>query len=172
MPIPRLFLIVLLIFSSNHVMAEEKQLKVPELEKTYRAFIKAIHHKEFDKVLGFIHRTGIVAADSLIPKEEIAADLKNPDSYLREMLYMDDEDLRDTLCDESGVSPLSIFEFYEKFADKYQVEIVGFPSSKFFSVGGYANGKTSSGKKCRYYLFANIFLHDDDGKYYLGGGFE
>lgn len=168
----RAFISVLILLLPLVVQAEGAALSNQALEKTYRDFVKSIHDRKIEKVIGFVHPNGIVAGDELIPKDVVANDLRDPDSYLSQMLYNDDQELSDTLCEESGVSPLSIYEFYERFGEKYQVKILGFSSSKFFSVGGSVSSQTQDGVKCRYYLFANIFLFEKDGKYYLASSFE
>lgn len=140
------------------------------LEKTYRELIVAIHNKDLDKIMSFVHPDGLGGADTSTPKEDVDKDLHDPGSYLSTALFDNSLEMANELCDDQGRAPLSPYAFYEKFGDKYKVTTQVLKEGEYYSVGSTA--KSSDKNPCQYFLFGLTFAKTKEGKFLLISNFR
>ncbi len=142
-----------------------------QLEKTYRDLIIAIHNKDLDKILSYVHPDGLGGADTSTPKAQIEQDLRDPSSYLTTALFDNSFEMAEELCDDQGRAPLSPYAFYEKFGDKFKVTTSVLKEGEYYSVASMAKNADDK-RACQYFLFGLTFSKTKDGKFLLISNFR
>ncbi len=157
-----LFLLTTLILTPLAVGSQE--VENPKLEKTYRSLIRAIYHEDIEVILKIVHKDGFGGSDINISKDEIATELKNKDSDLRQGLRQPADEFLLQVCQQSGEIAVSPTEFYGRYKEDYAVVITELVVDKYYQV--VARGAPGE-DGCSYLISGYIFLQEDDGKYYL-----
>jgi len=157
------------LFAGTTQAVDSKDLA--QLEKAYRNLIIAIHNKDLDTILSYVHPDGLGGADTSTPKSQIAQDLKEKASHLNTVLFDSDAEIAEELCSDQGRAPLSPFVFYQKFGDQYKVTTSVLKEGEYYSVAAMAKAEDDK-RACQYFLFGLTFAKTKEGKFLLISNFR